>query len=234
MLTLSNVSVKYGRTQVLWDVSLSVGAGEIVAVMGPNGSGKSTVFKAITGLVPVSSGTIMWGENDLTNTPPHRMAAHGISLVLERRRLFPRMTVRENVLLGAYSESSKHVIAETLARVEEIFPIVTERADTIASSLSGGQQQLVAIARGLMCRPKLLIMDEPFLGLTPLMVKQIIGVMKSVNNQGVSVLFNEQNARVSFGNSNKGYLLQSGRVVLSGSGLEMLEHTDVKSVYLGH
>lgn len=234
MLKLTDVCVRYGRTQVLWDVSMSVGSGEIAAVMGPNGSGKSTVFKAITGLVPVSAGKIEWEGIDLTNCPAHRMASHGISLVLERRRLFPRMTVRENVLLGAFTERSNSVVADTLAEVESMFPLVAERGDAIASSLSGGQQQMVAIARGLMCRPRLLILDEPFLGLTPLMVKQIVKVMRQVNDRGVSVLFNEQNARVSFSESDVGYVLQSGRVVLSGSGVEMLEHPDVRSVYLGH
>lgn len=234
MLQLSNVSVHYGRTQVLWDVSLTVKEGQIVAVMGPNGSGKSTVFKAITGLVRVSSGRIMWEGKELTNSPTHAMTKHGISLVLERRRLFPSMTVKENVLLGAYGERSQRTINATLKEIEDLFPIVAERADTIAGSLSGGQQQMIAIARGLMARPRLLIMDEPFLGLTPLMVKQIVNVMTTVNKRGVGVLFNEQNARVSFGHSDAGFLLQSGRVVLSGSGLEMLEHPQVKHVYLGH
>jgi branched-chain amino acid transport system ATP-binding protein len=234
MLEMSNVSVWYGQTQVLWDVSLTINTGEIVAVMGPNGSGKSTVFKAITGLVPVGAGTITWEGEPLTGCPPHSMASRGISLVLERRRLFPRMTVRENVLLGAFTEKSKSVIADTLERVEQLFPLVAERADSLANSLSGGQQQMVAIARGLMSRPRLLILDEPFLGLSPIMVKQIVKILRTINEQGVTVLFNEQNARVSFGNSNRGYLLQSGRVVLSGSGMEMLEHPDVKSVYLGH
>jgi branched-chain amino acid transport system ATP-binding protein len=220
MLEMSNVSVWYGQTQVLWDVSLTINTGEIVAVMGPNGSGKSTVFKAITGLVPVGAGTITWEGEPLTGCPPHSMASRGISLVLERRRLFPRMTVRENVLLGAFTEKSKSVIADTLERVEQLFPLVAERADSLANSLSGGQQQMVAIARGLMSRPRL--------------VKQIVKILRTINEQGVTVLFNEQNARVSFGNSNRGYLLQSGRVVLSGSGMEMLEHPDVKSVYLGH
>ncbi|WP_238123113.1 MULTISPECIES: ABC transporter ATP-binding protein [unclassified Xanthobacter] len=234
MLSLENVCVWYGKTQVLWDVSMTVQSGEMVALMGPNGSGKSTVFKAVTGLLPVRSGKITWNGRDITNLPTHAMTSIGISLVLERRRLFPRMTVRENVLLGAYSERDASVIKSRLDEVEDLFPLVKERADAVAGSLSGGQQQMVAIARGLMSDPKMLIMDEPFLGLSPIMVKQITAVMVAVNKRGKSVLFNEQNARVSFGNSDRGYLLQSGQVVLSGSGLAMLDHEEVKSVYLGH
>lgn len=234
MLELTDVCVHYGTTQVLWDVSMSVKDGEMIAVMGPNGSGKSTVFKAIMGLVPISSGSIRWNGMDLSRVPTHKMAAHGISLVLERRRLFPFMTVRENVMLGGFSRRSK---AEVLAAYDEVaamFPLIHEYADKPAISLSGGQQQLVAVARGLVSRPRLLIMDEPFLGLSPMMSKQIMEVMRQINRNGVSVLFNEQNARLSFGNSHQGYLLQSGRVVLHGSGLEMLDHPDVKRVYLGH
>lgn len=233
-LELRDVCVHYGPTQVLWDVSMTVGAGQMIAVMGPNGSGKSTVFKAITGLVPVSSGSILWNGQELGNSPTHRMTSRGISLVLERRRLFPRMTVRENVLLGAFTEHSQAAVHSAYDEVAQMLPIIAEHADAPAISLSGGQQQLVAVARGLMSRPRLLIMDEPFLGLSPLMTRHIMEVMRQVNRSGVSVLFNEQNARVSFANSDAGYLLQSGRVVLGGSGLEMLAHPEVKRVYLGH
>lgn len=234
MLELRDVCVHYGSTQVLWDVSMTVGTGQMIAVMGPNGSGKSTVFKAITGLVRMSSGRVLWNGTDLGNTPTHRMASLGISLVLERRRLFPYMTVRENVLLGAYSKRSQTEIRAAYDEIAAMLPILEEYAASPAISLSGGQQQLVAVARGLISRPKLLIMDEPFLGLSPLMTTRIMDVMREVNRSGVSVLFNEQNARISFANSHAGYLLQSGRVVLNGSGLEMLEHPVVKRVYLGH
>lgn len=234
MLELKNLCVHYGRTQVLWDVSLTVEDRSMVALMGPNGSGKSTVFKAITGLTKVSSGEVRWRGEKITNAPAHQMVRKGISLVLERRRLFPNMSVMENVLLGAYTEKSQAVIKDALAAVVELLPIVSERADAVAGSLSGGQQQMIAIARGLMARPKLLIMDEPFLGLTPLMVQQTMAIMKRVNASGVSVLFNEQNAKVSFGNSDKGILLQSGQIRLTGSGLQMLSHPEVTQVYLGH
>lgn len=234
MLKLDKLSVLYGKTQVLWDVSMDVPNESMVALMGPNGSGKSTVFKAITGMVRVASGSVVWQGKDITNLPTHQMTKLGISLVLERRRLFPQMTVRENVLLGAYTNTSKAEVLEALREVEELLPLVRERAGAIASSLSGGQQQIVAIARGLISRPKLLIMDEPFLGLSPVMVKTVMSIMKTVNKKGVAVLFNEQNAKVSFGNSDFGYVLESGRVIIKGTGLDMLEHPEIKRVYLGH
>lgn len=234
MLKLTNLNVLYGKTQVLWDVSMDVPNASMVALMGPNGSGKSTVFKAVTGMVRVASGSVLWQGADITNMPAHEMTKLGISLVLERRRLFPQMTVRENVLLGAYTNNNKAEVAAALRDVEKLLPLVSERANAVASSLSGGQQQVVAIARGLISRPKLLIMDEPFLGLSPVMVKTVMGIMKTVNGQGVSVLFNEQNAKVSFGNSDFGYVLESGRVIIKGTGLDMLEHPEIKRVYLGH
>jgi branched-chain amino acid transport system ATP-binding protein len=234
MLELKNLCVHYGKTQVLWDVSLTVEDRSMVALMGPNGSGKSTVFKAITGLTKVSSGEVWWCGEQITNAPAHKMVKKGISLVLERRRLFSNMSVMENVLLGAFSERSRAAVNDALASVVELLPIVSERATAVAGSLSGGQQQMIAIARGLMANPKLLIMDEPFLGLTPLMVQQTMAIMKRVNASGVSVLFNEQNAKVSFANSDKGILLQSGHIRLTGSGLQMLSHPEVAQVYLGH
>ena len=234
MLELNNINVHYGRTQVLWDVDLTINDGEMVAVMGPNGSGKSTVFKAITGLVPVSSGTIRLDGVDITNTSSHLMTGLGISLILERRRLFPLMTVRENVRMGAYSLRNPESIQARFDDVASIFPIIEERGDAIASSLSGGQQQMVAIARGLMSKPRFLIMDEPFLGLSPILVLETMKIMKAINDDNTSVLFNEQNAKLSFENSHRGYLLESGRVVLTGSGVQMLEHPDVRRVYLGH
>jgi branched-chain amino acid transport system ATP-binding protein len=233
MLTVENLNVLYGDYQVLWDVSLTVNRNEVVAVLGPNGSGKSTVLKAIMGLAPVKSGKIIFEGIDLTKVPTHEMVAHGISMVLERRRLFTNMTVRENILLGAYHKSVNKDTRQRLEWVESLFPILAERRDQIAGRMSGGEQQMVAIARSLMSRPRLLLMDEPYLGLSPRIVKQIAGIIKQVNQEGIAVIFNEQNVQLSFGLSNHGYLLEGGRMVLSGTGEEMIHSEVIRRVYLG-
>lgn len=233
MLEVDRINVKYGDAQVLWDVSLKVDEGEIVAVMGPNGSGKSTILKAIVGLVPINSGTIRFDGRDISRLPAHRMSAIGVSLVLERRRLFPMMTVLENVMLGAFHKEARSRAAERLAWVEQLFPIIRERRQQIAGRMSGGEQQMVAIARGLMSGPRILLMDEPFLGLTPRMVTTIVELVRAINRNGIAILFNEQNVNLSFSNANRGYLLESGRVVLTGAGPDMLQHETVRRVYLG-
>ncbi|MFG6584983.1 ABC transporter ATP-binding protein [Sulfitobacter sp. 1A12779] len=232
MLELEGINVHYGSTQVLWDVSMSVGRGEIVSVMGPNGSGKSTVLKAAMGLKKASSGAVILNGTDLQGKSATMRPRQGMSIVLERRRLFPRMSVRENILLGAFTRPHKDA-REAFDEVLDTLPELKPHLNATAGKLSGGQQQMVAIARGLMANPRVLLMDEPFLGLSPIMVKTVSGIMKSINERGVAILFNEQNAKLSFALSHRGYLLESGRVVLSGSGEEMLEHPEVKRVYLG-
>lgn len=233
MLEVEGMNVLYGSYQVLWDIALKVGEGEVVAVLGPNGSGKSTVLKAIMGLVPVRSGRVIFEGQDLTRVPTHEMVAMGISMVLERRRLFANMTVRENVLLGAYHRSVEKRAKARLEWVESLFPILAERRDQIAGRMSGGEQQMVAIARSLMSHPRLLLMDEPYLGLAPRIVTQIADIIRRVNAEGIAVLFNEQNVRLSFGVSDHGYLLEGGRVMLSGTGDEMMKSDIVRHVYLG-
>ncbi|WP_245331819.1 ABC transporter ATP-binding protein [Bradyrhizobium sp. NAS80.1] len=233
MLQVENLNVLYGDFQILWDVSMTVGAKEVVAVLGPNGSGKSTVLKAIMGLTPVRSGKIIFEGEDLTKVPTHEMVARGISMVLERRRLFGAMTVRENILLGAYHRSVNKDIASRLEWVESLFPILAERRDQIAGRMSGGEQQMVAIARSLMSRPRLLLMDEPYLGLAPKIVSQIAGIIQRINQEGISVVFNEQNVHLSFGVSHRGYLLESGRMMLTGTGEEMIHSDVIRRVYLG-
>ncbi len=232
MLKLDKVNVHYGATQVLWDVSIDVGEGEMVAVMGPNGSGKSTVLKAAMGLKKPSSGTISLNGEEMQNKSATLRPRRGMSIVLERRRLFPRMSVRENIMLGGYARPSSEAHG-SFDWVLGLLPEIKTHLDATAGKLSGGQQQMVAIARGLMARPRVLLMDEPFLGLSPAMVKNVFAIMKMINEEGVAILFNEQNAKLSFAMSHRGYLLESGRVVLSGSGEEMLEHPEVKRVYLG-
>ena len=233
MLEMVDADAGYAGTQVLWGVSMKVGGGEIVSMMGPNGSGKSTLLKAIAGLVRLSSGRILLDGKDLARVPAENRVAHGVALVLERRRLFSTMTVRENLLMGAYHRSVRDNAQRTLAWVQELFPILGERRDQIAGRMSGGEQQMVAIARGLMSRPRLLLMDEPFLGLTPRMVSEVVALIHRAQQEGIAVLFNEQNVSVSFGNSDRGYVLESGRIVAEGSGLGMLEDERVRRVYLG-
>lgn len=233
MLQVKNLDVFYGSYQVLWDVSLDVNHDQVVAVLGPNGSGKSTVLKAIMGLVPIKSGQVIFEGNDLTQVPTHEMVANGISMVLERRRLFTNMTVHENILLGAYHRSVAKNTKTQLEWVESLFPILAERRNQIAGKMSGGEQQMVAIARSLMSKPRLLLMDEPYLGLAPKVVDQIVQIISKINSEGIAVLFNEQNVKLSFGVSDHGYLLEGGRVVLSGSGDEMMNSDIVRRVYLG-
>lgn len=233
MLEIEGLDVFYGDFQVLWDVGLSVGAGEVVAILGPNGSGKSTVLKAIMGLTPAKRGRIDFEGRDLRRLPTHRMVDLGISMVLERRRLFGAMTVRENVLLGAYRTTDRVETNRRLEWVENLFPIIAERRGQEAGRLSGGEQQMVAIARSLMSKPRLLLMDEPYLGLAPRIVQQIVGIIRKIHAEGIAVVFNEQNVQLSFGLSDRGYLLEGGRVVLEGTGDEMLSSDVVRRVYLG-
>ncbi|MDF2234755.1 ABC transporter ATP-binding protein [Albimonas sp. CAU 1670] len=233
ILRVEDLNVVYGAYQVLWDVSMDCGDREVVAVLGPNGSGKSTVLKAIMGLTPVRSGKILFEGADLTRTPVHEKVAMGISMVLERRRLFKDMTVRENVLLGAYHKSVAGKSAERLEWVESLFPILAERRNQVAGKMSGGEQQMVAVARALMSGPRLLLMDEPFLGLAPRIVAQIADIIRKVNGEGIAVIFNEQNVQLSFGISDRGYLLEGGRMMLSGTGEEMIASDVVRRVYLG-
>jgi branched-chain amino acid transport system ATP-binding protein len=233
LIEVRNVDVVYGNYQVLWDVSMETQAGQITAVLGPNGSGKSTILKAIMGLTPVRAGKIILDGEDITNRPAHEMVARGMTMVLERRRLFTGMTVYENVMLGAYHPSVQKHARDRLEWVESLFPIIAERRDQIAGKMSGGEQQMVAIARALMSKPRLLLMDEPYLGLTPRIVQQIADIIRKVNGEGIAVIFNEQNVKLSFGISNHGYLLESGRVMLSGTGEEMMNSDVIRRVYLG-
>lgn len=233
MLDVQNVDVIYGNYQVLWDVSMQAHAGQVMAVLGPNGSGKSTILKAIMGLTPVRSGKVILNGEDITNRPTHEMVERGMSMVLERRRLFTDMTVYENVMLGAYHPSVHRYARDRLEWVESLFPIIAERREQIAGKMSGGEQQMVAIARALMSKPKLLLMDEPYLGLTPRIVQQIADIIRKVNAEGIAVVFNEQNVKLSFGISSYGYLLESGRVMLAGTGDEMMNSDVIRRVYLG-
>lgn len=233
-LELAGLAVAYGDFQVLWDVSLSVDPGEIVALMGPNGSGKSTILNTIAGLIRPRSGSIEFEGHRLEDVPAYRRVDTGLTLVLERHRLFPYMTVRENLLLGAFRGEAKQRRSESLSWVGDLFPIVRTRSRQLARSLSGGEQQMVAIARGLMSRPTLLMIDEPTLGLTPLMVSQVLELLRRINKEsGVSILFVEQDVHLALSLAHRGYVLESGRVIAAGESSRLIDSPEVKRAFLG-
>jgi branched-chain amino acid transport system ATP-binding protein len=234
VLSVEGLSVAYGDFQVLWDVSLRVEAGEIVALLGPNGAGKSTVLNSVSGLVRPRWGRIALAGTSLDALPPHRRVTTGLAHVLERRRLFPFLTVLDNVLLGAHNPAARAHRAETLARVEALFPVVRNRRGQLAHTLSGGEQQMVAIARGLIARPKLLMVDEPFLGLAPMVVQEIGALMRRIRDEeGIGVIFIEQNVELALRLADRGYVLESGRMILEGPSAELLQSAEVKRIFLG-
>ena len=234
MLRVEGLSVAYGDFQVLWDVSLEVGAGEIVALLGPNGAGKSTLLNSVSGLVPAQAGRIEVDGRRVDGLPAHARVACGLAHVLERRRLFPHLTVRQNLLLGAYHPAAKPHRAESLAAVEGLFPRLRERHQQLARTLSGGEQQMVAIARGLMSRPRLLLVDEPTLGLAPRVVADILEVLRRINReQGVTVVFIEQNVELALSIAHRGYVLESGRLLLGGAADTLRTSGEVRRIFLG-
>ena len=234
MLRVERLSVAYGDFQVLWDVSLEVRAGEIVALLGPNGAGKSTLLNSVSGLVRARLGRIELDGRRVDGLPAHERVAFGLAHVLERRRLFPYLTVRQNLLLGAYHPAAKPHRAETLAWVEMLFPRLRERQDQPAHTLSGGEQQMVAIGRGLMARPRLLLVDEPTLGLAPRVVADILDVLRRINRErGVTVLFIEQNVELALSLAHRGYILESGRLLLDGTAAALRASEEVRRVFLG-
>jgi branched-chain amino acid transport system ATP-binding protein len=233
-LSVETLDVAYGEFQVLWQAGLQVAPAEIVAVLGPNGAGKSTLVNTISGLLRPRAGSITFEEQRIERMPAHRRAAIGIAHVLERRRLFPFLTVRDNVLLGAHNARARPQREETLARLEELLPFLKTRRSQLAHTLSGGEQQMVAIARGLMARPKLLMIDEPFLGLAPKMVAEIGELVRRIRaEQGIGVLFIEQNVELSLRLADRGVVLESGRTVLSGPSAELLRSAEVRRIFLG-
>jgi len=234
-LEARGLDVLYGDYQVLWDVSFRARRGEVVAILGPNGSGKSTLMNTISGLVRAHSGEIQLGDRRIDGLPPHKIVGLGLAHVLERRRLFPYLTVRQNLLLGAYHASARAHREETLADVEALFPHLRERHSQIAGTLSGGEQQMVAIGRGLMARPALLMVDEPFLGLAPRVIEQIAKVLTAINRErGITVVFIEQNVELALRMAHRGYVLESGRAILEGPSADLLASSEVKRIFLGH
>jgi branched-chain amino acid transport system ATP-binding protein len=232
MLEVRDLEVLLGDYQVLWGARLVVAPGEIVALLGPNGSGKSTLMNSVSGLLR-PRGRIVLDGTPITGQPAHRIVGHGISHVLERRRLFPYLTVRQNVWLGGYHAAARRSREEQFERVTRLFPIIGTRAGQAAHSLSGGEQQMVAIARGLMARPRLLMIDEPFLGLAPRVVEELAAAIRRVNDEGVSVLFIEQNVELALSIASRGYVLESGRTVVDGRSTELLRSPEVRRIFLG-
>ena len=233
MLRVDNIDVFYGDLQILWDVSFEVNEGEIVALVGANGSGKSTTLKTISGLLSPANGSILFQDQQLHMIPANKIIEHGVAHVPEGRRLFPEMTVRENLIMGSLSPAAKAKRNETMEWVFSLFPRLREREKQMAGTLSGGEQQMVAVGRGLMALPKLIMFDEPSLGLAPILVADIFRIIKRINKEGVTVLVTEQNTKQSLETSDRGYVLENGRVVLSGTGQELLNNEHVKEAYLG-
>ncbi len=233
MLRVQDLEVKYGDFQALWGVSLEVSEGEVVCLLGPNGAGKSTLISAVSGLVKPHKGRIEFRGERIDGLPTHEIVTRGLSQVMEQRRLFPYLTVEKNLVLGSFQEQARARRAQSLEWVFELFPILRERRNQLAYSLSGGEQQMAAIARGLMSRPKFLMVDEPFLGLAPIVVQTILKIIKRINGEGVTILFIEQNVQLALGVSHRGYLLESGHLVAGGAAAELLESEMVRKVYLG-
>jgi branched-chain amino acid transport system ATP-binding protein len=234
-LEARGLDVLYGDYQILWDVSFHARRGEVVAILGPNGSGKSTLMNTLSGLVRTRSGEIQLGDRRIDGLPPHKIVGLGLAHVLERRRLFPYLTVRQNLLLGAYHPGARARRDETLADVEALFPHLRARQTQMAGTLSGGEQQMVAIGRGLMARPALLMVDEPFLGLAPRVIEQIAEVLTAINRErGITVVFIEQNVELALRMAHRGYILESGRAILDGPSAALLASSELKRIFLGH
>jgi branched-chain amino acid transport system ATP-binding protein len=233
MLKVQNIDVFYGDLQVLWDVSFEVEEGEIVALVGANGSGKSTTLKAISGLLTPANGSIRFLDQRLDQIPANKIIEHGVAHVPEGRRLFPEMTVRENLIMGSLARQAKLKREETMEWIFGLFPRLREREKQMAGTLSGGEQQMLAVGRGLMALPKMIMFDEPSLGLAPILVAEIFNIIKRIKKEGVTVLITEQNTKQTLEISDRGYVLENGRVVLSDTGQELLNNEHVKQAYLG-
>lgn len=233
MLQVKNIDVYHGDLQTLWGVSLNVNEKEIVSIIGSNGAGKSTLLYTISGLLRPNKGEIELYGQKIHNIESHQIVELGISLVPEGRQLFPNMTVLENLEMGAYTKKSKIKRKENLEKIFELFPRLQERTKQFAGSLSGGEQQMLAIARGLMSMPKILMLDEPSLGLSPDLVKKTFESIKVINEEGITILLVEQNVHLAISTSNRTYVLEDGRITIHGKGDELLNNEHVKKAYLG-
>ena len=234
LLDIKNIDVLYDDFQVIWDVSINVDKAEMVALLGPNGSGKSTILNTISNLVEHRNGSINFENNLISNIPTYKRTELGISHVLERRRVFPHLTVKQNLLLGAWHPKAKDELINTLEKIYKIFPKLETRSNQLAKTMSGGEQQMLAIARGMMGLPKLLMVDEPFLGLSPIVMKDLIQIFKNIVKEGISILFVEQNVRLALTMADRGYVLESGRLVVDGKSEDLIDNEKVTKVFLGN
>ena len=235
MLTVSNIKTYYGNIQALKGISFDINDGEIVTLIGSNGAGKTTTLKTIAGLLKPREGTIRFNAKDITGFPAHKVVPEGITLVPEGRRIFPKFTVEENLIVGAYSRrTTRDPMKRDIDDIYQIFPVLQERKNQFAGTLSGGEQQMLAIGRGLMAKPKLLLLDEPSMGLAPIIVKSIFEVIRQINkNLGTTILLVEQNAKMALSVADRGYVLETGYIALKGTGDELRESDDVRKAYLG-
>ncbi|MGG5257249.1 ABC transporter ATP-binding protein [Phycicoccus avicenniae] len=232
MLEVKDLVVSYGKIKAVKGISFSVGQGEVVSLIGTNGAGKTTTLRTISGLLRPVSGSITFDGRDLTKVPPHEIVSLGLAHSPEGRRIFPKLSVEENLMLGAFSRKDKG-IREDLAAAFELFPILEERRAQPAGTFSGGEQQMLAMGRAMMSRPKMLMLDEPSMGLSPLMMKRIMTTVTTLQEQGTTILLVEQNAQAALKRATKGYVLEVGSIVLSGTGSELLASDDVRKAYLG-
>ncbi len=233
LLEIRDLDVGYGDIQVLWDINISIEEKQIVALVGSNGAGKSTLLRTISGLLKPYRGSIIFDGEDITSVPSKDIVSKGIIHVPEGRRLFPQMTVEENLLMGGFRRKKSKDVTPALNMVYDLFPRLKERRNQKAGSLSGGEQQMCAIARGLMGDPRLIIIDEMSLGLAPLIVDNLIDIVKQINNQGTTVLLVEQDVQLALDNSHYGYVLSTGRLAMQGPSKELLQNKEIKEVYLG-
>lgn len=233
MLKVNDLVVSYGGIEALKGISLEVPDGKIVTLIGANGAGKSTLLRSIIGLVKPDSGSITYGEKQLIGLNSQQIVENGITLVPEGRRVFPNLTVLENLQIGAYLRNDKDGIAEDIRWIYDLFPRLEERSWQMAGTLSGGEQQMLAVGRALMSRPKVLMMDEPSLGLAPLIIKDIFNIIQEINRQGMTILLIEQNANMALKIADIAYVLETGRITMTGSGKELLENPEIKAAYLG-
>ena len=233
MLKVENLVVRYGMIEAIKDISFEVNDGEIVTLIGANGAGKTTTMQTISGLLKPASGAVYLDGVDITKVPPHKIVTMGLAQVPEGRRVFAQQTVLENLELGAYYRKDKDEIAKDMKNVFELFPRLEERKGQLAGTLSGGEQQMLAMGRALMAKPKIMLMDEPSMGLSPLLVKEIFRIIEDINKQGTTVLLVEQNAKMALGIADRAYVLETGKITLEGTGAELAASEQVRKAYLG-
>lgn len=233
MLEVKNLQVYYGLIQAIKGVSFEVNQGEVIALIGANGAGKTTILHTITGLIQPKAGSVIFEGTDITKVPGHKIVSMGMAHVPEGRRVFANLSVYQNLKMGAYIQKDKKVIGETLEMIYKHFPRLEERKNQLAGTLSGGEQQMLAMGRALMSSPKMILMDEPSMGLSPLLVKEVFSIIEYCHESGITILLVEQNAKMALGIADRAYVLETGNITMSGKADEMLENEDVKKAYLG-